>query len=254
MAKKRAFKMPSAVTIVMIFLAVVAVLTWFVPTSAVVTDGDNTSRIIYNAAIDGEGNIIENAGTDPVGIWEYFTAPIQGFADAAEIATSILVSGGMIALLNHTGTMDAGIGVLLKRFSGNTLIIILMAVFALMGSVYGAWEELPAYAVIVIPLFVSAGYDAVTGMMVILIGATVGNMASVVNPYSIGAAVAAIGNPGLSLGSGILLRMILFAVMLAVGILMVLRYASKVKKAPEMAGRSFRPARAIPERRYHEPS
>ena len=40
MAKKRAFKMPSAVTIVMIFLAVVAVLTWFVPTSAVVTDGD----------------------------------------------------------------------------------------------------------------------------------------------------------------------------------------------------------------------
>ena len=66
--------MPSAVTIVMIFLAVVAVLTWFVPTSAVVTDGDNTSRIIYNAAIDGEGNIIENAGTDPVGIWEYFTA------------------------------------------------------------------------------------------------------------------------------------------------------------------------------------
>ena len=233
MAKKRAFKMPSAVTIVMIFLAVVAVLTWFVPTSAVVTDGDGTSRIIYNAAIDGEGNIIENAGTDPVGIWEYFTAPIQGFADAAEIATSILVSGGMIALLSHTGTMDAGIGVLLKRFSGNTLIIILMAVFALMGSVYGAWEELPAYAVIVIPLFVSAGYDAVTGMMVILIGATVGNMASVVNPYSIGAAVAAIGNPDLSLGSGILLRMILFAVMLAVGILMVLRYASKVKKAPE---------------------
>ena len=108
----------------------------------------------------------------------------------------------MIALLNHTGTMDAGIGVLLKRFSGNTLIIILMAVFALMGSVYGAWEELPAYAVIVIPLFVSAGYDAVTGMMVILIGATVGNMASIVNPYSIGAAVAAIGNPDLSLGSG----------------------------------------------------
>ncbi len=233
MAKKGTFKMPSAVTIVMIFLAIVAVLTWFVPTSAVVTDKDGTSRIIYNAAIDDEGNIVENAGTDPVGIWDYFTAPVEGFVDAAEIATSILISGGLIAVLNHTGTMDAGIGVLLKRFRGNTLIIILMVVFALMGTVYGAWEELPAYAVIIIPLFISAGYDGVTGMMVILIGATVGNMASVVNPYSIGAAVAAIGNPDLSLGSGILLRMILFAAMLTIGIVMVLRYAARVKKNPE---------------------
>ncbi len=225
--------MPTAITIVMIFLAIVALLTWVVPTSVVITDEAGNSQIIYNAAFDEDGNVIENAGTSPVGLWDYFTAPIEGFIDAADIATAILISGGLIAILNHVGAMDAGIGALLRRFKGSTLIAILMIVFALMGTVYGSWEELPAYAIVILPLFISAGYDAITGMMVILIGANIGNMASVVNPYSIGAAVAAIGNPELSLGSGILLRLVLFVVMLTMGIFFVIRYANKVKANPE---------------------
>lgn len=230
---KKAFKMPTALTIVMIFLAIVALLTWFVPTSVVVEGDDGSSQIIYNAAFDEDGNVIENAGTSPVGLWDYIMAPINGFIDAADIATSIFLSGGLIAILSHVGAMDAGIGALLRKFKGSTLIAILMVVFALMGTVYGSWEELPAYAIIILPLFISAGYDAVTGMMVILIGANIGNMASIVNPYSIGAAVAAIGNEELSLGSGILLRLVLFAVMLPMGIFAVIKYANSVKKTPE---------------------
>ncbi len=232
MKEKKGFQMPSALTIVMIFLAVVGIMTWFIPTSVVVEEAGE--RVIhFNAAFDADGNIIENAGTNPIGLWDFFLAPIEGFISAADIAITILISGGFLAVLNHSGALDAGIGAMVRKFKGNTLIIMLMFVFALMGTVYGAWEELPAYAIVIIPLFVSAGYDAVTGMMVILIGATVGNMASVVNPYSIGAAVAAIGNDDLSLGSGILLRLILFVVLLSLGIAQVLRYAAKVKKNPE---------------------
>ncbi|MFR7990285.1 MAG: hypothetical protein ACLU5F_06790 [Anaerovoracaceae bacterium] len=226
------FKMPPALIIVMSFLAVVAILTYFVPTSVVVTDDAGERVIHYNAAFDENGEIIENAGTDPVGIWDFFLAPLKGFTNASQVAVAIFISGGFLAILNAVGALDAGIGSLTRRFKGNTLIVLLMCVFALMGTVYGAWEELPAYAIVIIPLFVSAGYDVVTGMMVILIGAVVGNMASVVNPYSIGAAVAVIGNDELSLGSGILLRMVLFVVLLALGIFQVLRYANKVKKDP----------------------
>ena len=64
--------------------------------------------------------------------------------------------------------MDAGIGVLIRKFKGNTLIAILMIVFALMGTIYGSWEELPAFAIVIIPLFIRAGYDALTGIQVIL--------------------------------------------------------------------------------------
>lgn len=61
MKEKKKFQMPSALTIVMIFLGVVAVMTWFVPTSVVNESGD----IVFNAAFDADGNIIENAGTNP---------------------------------------------------------------------------------------------------------------------------------------------------------------------------------------------
>ena len=88
---------------------------------------------------------------------DFFLAPIEGFISAADIAITIFISGGCLVVLNYSGTFDEGIGALVRKFKGNTLIIMLMFVFALMGTVYGAWEELPAYAIVIIPLFVSAG-------------------------------------------------------------------------------------------------
>ncbi len=226
------FKMPSALMIVLIFLAIVALLTWFVPTSVVVENDLGQNEIIYNAAFDDDGNVIENAGTDPVGLWDFFMAPVLGLGEGVDVAAALIVSGGFVAILNKTGALDAGIGALLRRFSGNTLICLLMFFFALLGTVYGLWEELPAYAIVIIPMFVAAGYDVMTGMMVVLVGAVAGNMADIVNPYAIGAAVAAIGNDELSMGNGIVLRMILFVVLLVIGCFFVLRYANKVKKDP----------------------
>ena len=49
---KKKFQMPTALSIVMIFLAVVAVMTWFVPTSVV----NEAGEIVFNAAFDADGN------------------------------------------------------------------------------------------------------------------------------------------------------------------------------------------------------
>ena len=227
---KKKFQMPSALMIVTIFLMIVGLLTRFVPTSVVVD-----VEIIYNAAFDADGNVIENAGTSPVGLWNLFLAPILGLQEGVQVAAALIVSGGFVAVLTATGALDAGIGALLRKFSGNTLICVLMFAFALMGTVFGLWEELPAYAVVVIPMFLAAGYDAFTGIMVIIVGAVAGNMADIVNPYAIGAAVAATGNDELGMGDGIVLRMILFIVLLAMGCFFVTRYASSVKKNPALS-------------------
>lgn len=101
------FRMPPALIIVMIFLFIVGIMTWFIPTSVVVTNDAGESEIIYNAAFDADGNVIENAGTDPVGLWDLFLAPVQGFANAADVAMAILVSGGLLAILNKSGSLDA---------------------------------------------------------------------------------------------------------------------------------------------------
>ena len=230
MAKKK-FKMPSAMILLFIVLVFVAVLTWFVPNSVMVTDeetGENT--ICYNASFDENGEVITDFGTSPVGLWDVFIVPIKGFANGADVNFSILISGAFLAILNFAGAMDAGVGALLKKFNGKKLILILLLVFALMGTVYGSWEELPPYALVLIPLFVTAGYDVLTGVFVLFGGAVIGNMASIVNPYSTGAAVAAIGNPELSLGTGIAMRILLFAVLYVVGAILIIRYAERVKK------------------------
>lgn len=231
--EKKHFKMPSAIVLLFMVLVAVAIVTWFVPTSVAVTAEDGTQEIIFNAALDADGNVIENAGPDPKGLWDVLYAPIQGFSDGAAVSMAILISGGLLALLSYTGAMNAGVGALLKHLKGNALIAALMFFFAITGAVYGAWEELPAYAFVIIPLCVTAGYDAMTGFLIIFIGATVGNMGSIVNPYSIGAAVAAIGNPELSLGTGIVMRILLFAVMYLLATFLVMRYAAKVKANPQ---------------------
>lgn len=227
--KRHKFQMPSALVLLFIVLIFVAILTWFIPTSVVTTDEAGKSVIHYNAAFDAKGNIIENSGTSPAGLWDIFLAPIEGFAAGAAVNFSILISGAFLAIINYTGALEAGIGVILKKYTGKTLLAILMLVFALMGTIYGAWEELPAYGLVVIPLCVTAGYDVLTGIEVLFIGATIGNMASVVNPYSTGAAVAAIGNPKLSLGTGIAMRIIIFVLLYVIGTFLVIRYAEKVK-------------------------
>lgn len=232
MKKKKKFAMPTSLVLLFMVLIVVTVMTWFVPTS-VVTISETGERIVhYNATFDADGNVVEDAGPSPKGIWDVFMAPIKGFSSGAMVSVSVMIAGAFLAIINYTGAMDAGIGALLKRYSGKKMLALLMLVIALMGTVYGCWEELPAYALVVIPLCVKAGYDVLTGFEVLFVGAVIGNMASVTNPYATGVAVSAINNPDLSLGTGIAMRMLLFVALYAVGTFLVLRYAEKVKRDP----------------------
>lgn len=227
---KKQISLPPALILLFIVLAFMVILSWFIPVSTVTVNEAGEKIVHYNAMMGEDGELIKNVGTQPSGLWDLFLAPIKGFADGADVSFSILISGAFLAIINATGAIDAGIGALLKKFSGKKLLIILMFVFALMGTVYGSCEELPAYALVLIPLCIAAGYDVVTGIMILFGGAAIGNMASVVNPYSTGAAVAAIGNSDLSLGTGIVMRMVLFVVMYIVGTVMVVKYAEGVKK------------------------
>ncbi len=227
------FKLPPSLIIVFFFLIIVAALTWVVPVSVVEVTDAGEKIVHYNAAYGDDGEIIENYGTSPAGIWDVMKAPVLGFQNGSDVIIVLLIAGGFLALLNKTGAMDAGIGALVHKFTGSTLIVLLMLAFATMGTIAGLWEELTVYALVIIPLVVMAGYDVMTAIAILFVGATIGNMASVVNPFSTGAAIAAINNPDLGMGNGILLRMTIFVVLQIVGTITVLRYANSVKKDPK---------------------
>ena len=127
MSKKK-FKMPSALILLFIVLVFVAILTWFIPTSVMTTDEKTGENVIcYNASFDENGDVVRDTGTAPVGIWDVFMAPIKGFANGADVNFSILISGAFLAILNFAGAMDAGVGALLRKFSGKKLILILLS-------------------------------------------------------------------------------------------------------------------------------
>lgn len=79
-----------------------------------------------------------------------------------------------------------------------------MLFFGLGGTTYGMWEETMAFFPLLLPIFLAAGYDAVVGVAVILLGAGAGVIASTVNPFATGIAA---GFAGVSLGEGLLWRL-----------------------------------------------
>ena len=222
--------MPNAYVIMFLALFLVVVLTYFIPVS--VRD-PGTGDVIFNAMIDGEGSIVRDAGPQPNGIWDILMAPVQGFQSASAVGIALLIAGGFLNVMSATGGLEAGIGKMLKKLKGGMLIALINLVCALMGTVFGFWEEIMAFSLVVVPMFVLAGYDVMMGLAVLFIGATVGNMAAVVNPFATGAAVAAIGNPDMTMGSGIVLRMVLFLVLYVISTIMLMKYGAMVKAHPE---------------------
>src|SRR5690606_40244739 len=74
------------------------------------------------------------------------------------------------------------------------------------GTTYGMAEETLAFYIILIPIIIAAGYDAVTGVAIILIGSGIGVLGSTINPF---ATVIASNAANIPFTDGMMLRMVL---------------------------------------------
>ena len=208
--KKAKFHMPTAYTILFLLIILVALSTWFIPSGS------------YDY-VDG----VPVAGTyhatqaNPQVIGDILKAAFSGFYDAVDVCVFILMVGGFLGVVMKTGAIDAGVSNVISLLGGREkwLIPILMLFFGLGGTTYGMWEETMAFYPLLIPVFLAAGYDAVVGISVILLGAGAGVIASTVNPFATGIAA---GFAGVSLGDGILLRLLQWIVFEAAAIWFVI--------------------------------
>ena len=213
------FRMPTAYTILFFLLIAVAAATWIIPAGSYRREGADQAPVAGSYA---------PAEPNPQGVDDVLLAPFRGFFDAVDVAVFILMVGGFLGVMMKTGAIDAGIARVIHRLQGREflLIPILMIFFGLGGTSFGMWEETVAFFPLLIPVFAAAGYDAVTAIAVILLGAGAGVMAGTVNPFATGIAS---GFAGVSLGDGIALRLILLGVFEAVAIWYVMAYARRVK-------------------------
>lgn len=229
------FKMPTAYTILFCLLILVAIATWIIPPGGY--------DYVDGVPVAGTYHSVE---ATPQGVGAVLKAPFAGFFDAVDVCVFILMVGGYLGVVMHTGAIDAGVGYLIARLGDKErlLIPILMVFFGLGGTFYGMWEETMAFYPLLIPVFVATGYDALVGIAVILLGAGAGVIGSTVNPFATGIAS---GFAGVSLGEGLLLRILMWVSFEAVAIWYVMAYAAKVKKRPSHSKTGHTLAVDIPE-------
>ncbi len=230
------FKFPTAFTILFALIAFVALMTWVIPAGEY--DRAMNDALGSEAPIPGSYHRVD---ANPQGLTAVLLAPIAGMYDpgllgssssaAIDVALFVLIIGGFLMVVTRTGAIDAGIGWLLHKLEGREILMIpiLMIVFGLGGTSYGMAEESLAFYALIIPVFMRAGYDALTGVAVIMLGAGIGTMGSTFNAF---ATVVASQGAGIPFTDGIVLRFVVLALSMAAGIVFVMRYATKVKADP----------------------
>ena len=159
--------------------------------------------------------------------------------------------GGFLGVTMRTGAIQAGIGRLVARLRGRErwMIPILMTVFALGGTTYGMAEESLAFYALVIAVMIAAGYDALTGAAVVLLGCGIGTFGSTINPFATGIAS---GFAGVSISDGLVLRLVMLVVGLGAGHLLraPVRRPGQGRPVPVGGRRHARGERAALQRRH----
>ncbi|WOK17944.1 YfcC family protein [Rhodopseudomonas sp. BAL398] len=160
-----------------------------------------------------------------------FYDPDSNVANAIDVALFVLLIGGFLGVVNATGAVDTGISSAMRALRGREkwMIPILMVLFAAGGTTYGMAEETLAFYPILIPLVIAAGYDSVTGVAIILIGAGIGVLGSTINPF---ATIIASNAAAIPFTGGLFLRLLILIGGFVLSAAFVMRYAARVKADP----------------------
>ena len=225
------FKMPDTWIIVFAMVAIVSVLSWIIPPGTYQYETVEINGSMRNLAIEGSFEYLGEGAGKPTGLLGVFSALYRGCVNTASTIFMVFTCCATFRIMVQTGAFHAGIGVLLKKLgkSGPILIIVMMIIFGLGGSVFGMLSEFFGFYPLVVGLAIALGYDAMTGMAILALGAYVGFAAGTLNPYNV---MISQGIAQVEMFSNLWYRWVCFAVMVGICIIYVLRYALKVKKDP----------------------
>jgi uncharacterized ion transporter superfamily protein YfcC len=229
-------RFPTAYTILFALVVVMAALTWIIPAGEY--------QRAPNAALGQDVPVPDTysqVDAAPQGLLDVLMAPIAGFydptsytANAIDVSLFVLIVGGFLGVVTATGAINTGVAQAMRKLEGREkwMIPIMMALFAAGGTTYGMAEETLAFYVLLIPIMIAAGYDALTGVAIIMLGAGVGVIGSTINPFSTAIASDAAGIP---FTQGMTLRFVILGLSWIAAVTFVMRYAERVRKDPSLS-------------------
>ncbi|WP_227394795.1 putative basic amino acid antiporter YfcC [Jeotgalibacillus aurantiacus] len=252
MKEKKAWKVPHTFVIVFFVVLLAALLTYVVPAGQFETeevtytqDGEESTRTVLDpdsfSYVTNENGDQVRQGTalfedgGGAGFLNYvFEGLVSGdkWGSAVGVVAFILIIGGAFGIILRTRAIEQGILNVIDKTKGREILIIpvMFFLFSLGGAVFGMGEEAIAFAIILVPLMVALGYDAITGVMITYVATQVGFATSWMNPFSVAIAQGVSDVPVLS---GAPFRIAMWLVFTLVGIIFTWIYASKIKKDPK---------------------
>lgn len=156
------------------------------------------------------------------------------WGSAVGVVAFILVVGGAFGIILKTGAVEAGILNMIRKTKGAEVAIIplLFFLFSLGGAVFGMGEEAIPFAMIVVPLVIAMGYDAIVGILITYVATQIGFATSWMNPFSV---MIAQGVAGVQVGSGSGFRIFMWVIFTGLGIGYTMWYAKRIKKTPKLS-------------------
>lgn len=201
--KKKSFALPTAYSILLLITVVIAIATQFLPE------------------------------VKPATLADVVMSPINGLKDAIDVSLYVLLMGGFLGVVNKTGALDAGIGSIVRKLNGKELLLIpiLMIIFSLGGTSYGMSEETLAFYALITATMMAAGFDSLTAVATILLGAGSGVLGSTVNPFLVSTSIDSLKASGIVVNQAVVIGIgvALWLSALLISMFFVMRYAKKVK-------------------------
>ena len=254
--QKKTFQMPHTYIIIFLVICAAALMTLFIPLGTYqekeityMQDGVEKTKTVldpdsFEYVLDENGNKVTKAaplwGTEDFGGQGILNFVFEGMTvgdkngTAVGIIAFILVVGGAFGIVLRTGAVDAGIMKVIAITKGREILLIpiLITLFSLGGAVFGMGEEALPFVMILVPMFVAMGYDAVVGILCSYVSTQIGFGTSWMNPFSLAVAQ---GVAGIPVMSGASFRIILWVLFTGLTIAFTMRYAVKIKKNPKLS-------------------
>lgn len=231
-------------TLVILFWIAVSLvlLSFVVPAGSFQVEFDADGRTLpvalnsFSLSDEGApGTPLFNADREAVG---FLNAPFEGMTSGSRTSAAVgiiaflLLVGGAFGVILKTGCIDRGVRALIQRTESEPILVLplLFFLFSLGGAIFGMSEETIAFVILLAPIIVRLGYDAITAVLVTFVASRVGFAASWMNPFNVGIAQ---GIADVPLLSGAELRAVMWVVFTVTGILITLWWARKVYRSPE---------------------
>lgn len=184
--KKRRFAVPHVYILLIGLILLFSLLTYVIPASTydmqtITIEETGKQREVVDP------DTYRTVDATPVTLMQFLTAIPRGLQETAQIIFFIFIVGGSMSVLMETKAIEAGIGRLARVLKGKSILIIPVAMlfFSICGSTWGLAEETIVFIPIFISLCLSMGYDSLTGVGLVLCGASAGFSGAFINPFTL---------------------------------------------------------------------